>query len=153
MGDHSIALITACRPDRTDHENLERTKRLAAAARDAGYGFTVIDGHWTGSGGREWFVLVVADANRGSHLLGQCRRWLKEFEQDFFLFRYGDSQDILQILADGSRKGVQLGIVRLEPGGLTLHDDRSFIFARVFQDAGWFTGLAHSRGANVGITL
>jgi hypothetical protein len=149
----TLAIVSARRPDQTDRENLECAKSLAAAARDAGFGFTVIEGTWSASGVREWLVLVVADANSGSHLLGHCRKWMKEFEQNFCLFRNADSPDILQIEADGKRKGVLVGSVRLEPSGLTLPDGRSFTFGRTFQAASWLTGLAHSQGANVGGAL
>lgn len=80
-----FAIVSAYRPDYGDQENLERTKRLAAA-RDAGYGFNLIEGHLVGSLSDQWLVIVIAHANRASHLLGHCRKWTKEFEQDFFVF-------------------------------------------------------------------
>jgi hypothetical protein len=149
--DRPLAIVSACWRDRTNKENLERNKRLAAAARDTGFGFYVIQGHWAGSPSRQWLVVVVADANRSSHLLGHCRMWAKEFDQ--YCSVLGTSDSLIQFARDGSRKGVQLGTVRLEPSGITLHDGRSFTFERAFQTAGWFTGLAQSRGANVGVTI
>jgi hypothetical protein len=151
--DRPLAIISADRPDRTDQESLEHTKRLAADARDAGFSFQVIEGRWSPSGARAWFVLVVADVNTAANLLGHCRKWMKEFEQDWFLLRNADSRDILQIVADGSRKGALVGSVRVEPGRLTLPDGRSFTFERAYWAAGWFTGLAHSQGVEVGITI
>ena len=148
-----LAILSASRPEKTHQNNLDSTKHLAAAARDARFGFTLIEGNWSASGAQEWLVLVVADANRGSHLLGHCRKWIREFERDFFLIRNADSADIVQIVADGGRKGVLTGGVRVESGGLKLPDGRSFEFSRAFYPAGWFTGLAHSSGANVGVTI
>ena len=143
--DRPLAIVSADRPD-PDQENLECAKDLAAAARDAGFSFHLIEGSWSVSGARIWLVLVVADVNTAAHLLGRCRKWIKEFEQNLFLFRNAHSRDILQIVADGSRKGVLVGSVRLEPGRLTLPDGRSFTFERAFQTAGWLTALAHSQG-------
>jgi hypothetical protein len=150
--DRPLAIVSADRPDRTDQENLECAKGLAAAARDAGFSFHVIQGRWSVSGAQAWFVLIVADVNTAALLLGRCRKWMKEFEQDWFLFRNADSRDILQIVADGSRKGALVGGVRLGLGRLTLPDGQSFTFERAFQTAGWLTAMAHSRGANVGVT-
>lgn len=151
--DRPLAIVSARRPDQSGQDNLESTKRLAAAARDAGFGFQVVEGNWTSSGAQEWPVLVVADVNSGSHLLGHCRNWMKEFEQDFVLFRKAASPDILHFVADGSRKGALVGTVRLESGGLILPDGRTFTFGRAFHAAGWFTGLAYSRGAEIGVAL
>ena len=151
--DRPLAILSADRPDCGDQDNLERTKRLAAAARDAGCGFQVIEGRWGASGAREWLVLVVAAVNRAPHLLGHGRKWTTEFEQDLFLFRNANSPDILHIVVDGSRKGVLMGNARLESGGITFADGPSFAFGRAFQAAGWLTGMAHSKGAVVGGTL
>ena len=151
--DRPLAIVSADRPDRTDQENLECAKDLAAASRDAGFSFHVIEGSWSGTGPPVWLVLVVADANTASILLGLCRKWMKEFEQGWFLFRNADSRDILQIVADGSRKGALVGSVRLEPSRLTLPDRHSVTFERAFQTAGWLTAMAHSHGASVGVTI
>jgi hypothetical protein len=151
--DRPIAIVSAGWPDRTHQENLERSKRLAAVSRDAGFSFHVVEGSWSTSEARQWVVLIVGDVNTAAHLLGQCRKWMKEFEQDWFLFRNADSRDILEIVADGSRKGAVVGRVRVEPGRLTLLDGRSFTFERAFQTAGWLTAMAHSRGAEVGVTI
>ncbi len=151
--DRPIAIVPAHRPDQGDQDTLECAKGLATAARDAGFSFHVIEGRWTASGAPQRSVLVVADVNTAAHLLGRCRKWMREFEQNVFLFRNAESLDILQIVADGSRKGAVVGRVRLESGRLTLPDGRSFTFERAFQAAGWLTAMAHSRGAAVGATL
>jgi hypothetical protein len=151
--DRPLAIMSADWTDRIHQENLERTKRLSLVAGEAGFSFHVIEGSWSASGPRAWFVLVVADVNTASNLLGQCRKWMKEFERDLFLFRNADSRDILQIAADGSRKGAVVGTVRVEPARLTFPNGRSFTFERTFQTAGWLTAMAHSRGANVGVTI
>ncbi len=143
QADH-LAIISASRSDRSDEENLERTKLLAAAARDAGFGFQVVEGRWTGSQSREWLLLVIADANRASHLLGLGRKWAEQFDQRFFII--GTPDDLAQIGADGNRKRIRLGSVRLEPSALIFPDARSFVFEREFRSSGWFTAMAHSRG-------
>ena len=38
-------------------------------------------------------------------------------------------------------------------GSIDLAGRPSFTFERAFQTAGWLTAMAHSRGANVGVTL
>ena len=151
--DRPLAIVSVNRDDRTDQENLECAKRLAAVARDAGFSFHVIEGRWIASGTRIWLVLAVADVNTASILLGLCRKWMKELDRGLFLFRNADSRDIVQIVADGSRKGSVVGRVRLEPSRLTLADGLSLTFERAFQTAGWLTAMAHSRGAEVGITI
>jgi hypothetical protein len=98
-GDHPIALVPA--------ESRNRANEIAVAARDGGFGVSVIE-----DCSRRLLVLVVGDA---SHI-AELRRFVRRYDAE-------------------------------------IATDRHVEIEKVFQPASWFTGLAHSQGADIGPTL
>ena len=99
QSDRPIALVPV--------QSRNRAKEIAVAARDGGFGVSVIEDR-----SERLFVLVVGDVGHTA----EHRRFVRRF-------------------------------------GAEIATDRHLEIEKVYCAAGWFTGLAHSQGANIGITL
>lgn len=97
--DRPIALVPA--------ENRDRATEIAVAARDGGFGVSVIVDR-----SERLLVLVVGDVGHTA----EHRRFVRRF-------------------------------------GAEIATDRHVKIETVYCPASWLTGLAHSQGANIGITL
>jgi hypothetical protein len=146
-----LTLISACCWNRSDQENLDNTELVASSGRDAGFNFAAIEGHWTESAAREWWLMMIAERNRASHLLGHARRWTKRLGRDFSIFRRSDSMG--RFGAYDSPKGLCTKSVDVGPNGIVFPDGRKFEFEKAYISVGFVTGLAHSKGAAVGVML
>lgn len=89
-----MAIISGMRGEYSPEENVKRNQQLAAKIREAGFGFSYIDGEWDesqpdGSKKRvsEISLLVAANEKDAERLFDFMKAMAQEFEQDAFVYK------------------------------------------------------------------
>lgn len=154
----AVGIISAFRGDagRTLEMNVADNRALAADLRNAGFGYSWIDGAWIENEGTEQerhatevSILVTSDAKNQDKLFDMLVSNSAHYNQDAFIFqRAGEEEPVAlydkvgkEILSFDKVRMDQLAdnYSRLRSGG---HAGRTFIFEKVRSPVGYFGRLA-----------
>lgn len=154
----AVGIISAFRGDagRTLEMNVRDNRALAADLRNAGFGYSWIDGAWIENRGTEQerhasevSILVTSNAKQQEKLFVMLVEGAKEYNQDAFIFQRAKENSPVRLYDKNgdellSFKNIRMDQIadnysRLRSGN---HADRSFVFESVRSPVGYFGKLA-----------
>lgn len=154
----AVGIISAFRGDagRTLEMNVRDNRALAADLRNAGFGYSWIDGAWIENRGTEQerhasevSILVTSNAKQQEKLFVMLVEGARQYNQDAFIFQrakenapvrlYDKNGDELLSFKNIRMDQIADNYSRLRSGN---HTDRSFVFESVRSPVGYFGKLA-----------
>lgn len=154
----AVGIISAFRgdEDKTLEINIRNNKALATDLRNAGFGYSWIDGAWIENRGTEEerhasevSILVTSDEKNQKKLFDMLVAGAKQYNQDAFIFQsagenapvklYDKNGEVLLQFNNIRMDDIADNYSRLRSGG---HAGRSFVFEGVRDSVGYFGRLA-----------
>ncbi len=154
----AVGIISAFRGDagRTLEMNVRDNRALATDLRNAGFGYSWIDGAWIENRGTEQerhasevSILVTSDEKRQDKLFNMLVNGAKQYNQDAFIFQQADEDAPVKLFDKNGKELMSFNNIRMDQiadnysrlrsGG---HAGRSFVFEEVRSPVGFFGRMA-----------
>jgi len=89
QSDRTVVILTGFRGDKSQKENIQRNKAIAAKLRKAGFGFFYVDGYWIENQGTDYeekvsedSIFAIAEPERSKELIELAHTLANKFDQD-----------------------------------------------------------------------
>ena len=154
----AVGIISAFRGDagRTLEMNIRDNRAFAADLRNAGFGYSWIDGAWIENRGTdeerhasEVSILVTSDQKNQDKLFGMLVEGAKRYNQDAFIFQKADENAPVRLFDKNGKELMKFDNIRMDAIADNYsrlrsgsHAGRSFVFEGVRSPVGFFGRLA-----------
>lgn len=152
----AVGIISAFRGDIPLEHNTRSNRALAADLRNAGFGYSWIDGAWIENRGTEEerhaaevSILVTSDAKNQDKLFKMLVEGSKRYNQDAFVFQRADANEPVKLFDKNGKELMSFNNIRMDQIADNYsrlrsgsHAGRSFVFETLRSPIGFFGRLA-----------
>lgn len=152
---YPAGILSAFRGNQPLQSNQQRTWQLATKVRQAGLGYTFVDGTWNERDAhgnavpvKETSLVVIGNPDDNGRLKGLLRSWMREFDQDAVVYKPEDSDTVVLLSRDGSESETPLGTFHANKAADIMTKLRgrtggAFVFEGAYQPMTWIQRVLH----------